>query len=352
MLERRVQKNEKEKISTKQASRMAGVSPMSSVNPSQRNGIAQIRPYLCGGMAAVAAEMATFPLDTAKTRQQLQGQVGDSRWSSLRYKGIVHTLITIGREEGLTSIYRGLSPALVRQSVYGTIKFGLYYSSKDVAKRLVRQPQKESTLVNLCCAVVAGSVSATLATPTDVIKVRMQSGNMHKGANISWSLLSVGKVVLRHEGIRGLWRGGLPTAQRAALVAGVQLPVYDATKSQMLAHGVPDGAACHMAASVLAGLSACIASNPVDVVRTRMMVQRKTLRSIRGLPVQSSYGETMPPNSYHTSSIRCGLHTARTEGVVALYKGFFPAFARMGPWNIIFFVVYEKLQHSYPYIGR
>ena len=129
-----------------------------------------------------------------------------------------HALITIGKEEGLTSIYRGLSPALVRQSVYGTIKFGLYYSSKDVAKRLVRQPQKESSLVNLCCAVVAGSVSATLATPTDVIKVRMQSGSMHKGANISWSLLSVGKVVLRHEGIRGLWRGGLPTAQRAALV--------------------------------------------------------------------------------------------------------------------------------------
>jgi len=351
-LEWRVQKNEKEEICTKQASRMAGVSPMSSVNPRQRNGIAQIRPYLCGGMAAVAAEMATFPLDTAKTRQQLQGQVGDSRWSSLRYKGIAHTLITIGKEEGLTSIYRGLSPALVRQSVYGTIKFGLYYSSKDVAKRLVRHPQKESTLVNLCCAVVAGSVSATLATPTDVIKVRMQSGSMHKGANISWSLLSVGKVVLRHEGIRGLWRGGLPTAQRAALVAGVQLPVYDATKSQMLAHGVPDGAACHMAASVLAGLSACIASNPVDVVRTRMMVQRKTLRSIRGLPVQSSYGETMPHNSYHTSSLRCGLHTARTEGLLALYKGFFPAFARMGPWNIIFFVVYEKLQHSYPYIGR
>merc|ERR1719167_1116257 len=292
-------------------------------------------------MAAVAAEMATFPLDTAKNRQQLQGQVGDSRWSSLRYKGIVHTLITIGREEGLTSIYRGLSPALVRQSVYGTIKFGLYYSSKDVAKRLVRQPQKESTLVNLCCAVVAGSVSATLATPTDVIKVRMQSGNMHKGANISWSLLSVGKVVLRHEGFRGLWRGGLPTAQRAALVAGVQLPVYDATKSQMLAHGVPDGAACHMAASVLAGLSACIASNPVDVVRTRMMVQKKIYQmNIDGAS-----------RIYHTSAVRCGMDMVQTEGVGALYKGFFPAFARMGPWNVIFFVVYEWAKTSFPYIG-
>ena len=74
--------------------------------------------------------------------------------------------------------------------------------------------------------------------------------------------------------------------------------------------------------SFLAGLSACIASNPVDVVRTRMMVQRKTARydlhhkitlafasrSSLGLPVQSSYGETIP-HTYFTSSLRCGLHT-------------------------------------------
>ena len=59
----------------KQVSGMAGVSPMSSVAPRQRHGIDHLRPYLCGGLAAVAAEMVTFPLDTAKTRQQLQGQV-------------------------------------------------------------------------------------------------------------------------------------------------------------------------------------------------------------------------------------------------------------------------------------
>ena len=60
----------------------------------------------------------------------------------------------------------------------------------------------------------------------------------------------------------------MPTAQRAALVAGVQvfnpacflgafdwvltlilqLPVYDASKAQLLAHGVKDGAGCHLAA--------------------------------------------------------------------------------------------------------
>ena len=122
----------------------------------------------------------------------------------------------------------------------------------------------------------------------------------------------------------------------------LQLPVYDASKAQLLSHGVKDGAGCHLAArcsrpqcflhlglilyflSFLAGLSACIASNPVDVVRTRMMVQRKTARyrllvpkniivflpsrSSLGLPLHSSYGETIP-HTYFTSSLRCGLHT-------------------------------------------
>lgn len=286
------------------------------------------------------AEMATFPLDTAKTRQQLQGQVGDRQWASSRYRSTLHTLLTISREEGFVSIYRGLSPALVRQGVYGTIKFGLYYSSKDLAKRLVKQPHhRESMLVNLCCAAVAGSASAALANPTDVIKVRMQSGVYPGG-----TLWSVATAIYRVEGLRGLWRGVSPTAQRAALVAGVQLPVYDSAKACLLTQGVKDGAVCHLMASVLAGLSACLASNPIDVVRTRMMVQKR--RTI----AQPSWALTQ--QTYYTSAIRCGLHTVRSEGPLALYRGFFPAFARMGPWNVIFFLVYEQLQHSYPYVGR
>lgn len=36
--------------------------------------------------------------------------------------------------------------------------------------------------------------------------------------------------------------------------------------------------------------------------------------------------------------------TVKYEGIFALYKGFIPTFVRMGPWNIIFFVIYERLK--------
>jgi solute carrier family 25 (mitochondrial carrier), member 14/30 len=38
------------------------------------------------------------------------------------------------------------------------------------------------------------------------------------------------KSMYYDEGLMGLWRGVFPTAQRAAVIAGVQLPVYDRTK--------------------------------------------------------------------------------------------------------------------------
>ncbi len=69
----------------------------------------------------------------------------------------------------------------------------------------------------------------------------------------------------------------MPTASRAALVAGVQLPVYDMTKLFMLKNGLlpGDSAWNHLFSSFCAGFCACVASSPVDVIRTRLMDQRR-----------------------------------------------------------------------------
>jgi len=226
-----------------------------------------IRPYVCGGLAAMIAETATFPMDTAKTRLQLQGK-------TVEYKGPFQTIRTVVAEEGILNLYKGLSPALFRQAVYGTIKFGLYYTAKDVYFSF-NPSRNESNLANLFCAIFAGSVSSAIANPTDVVKVRMQA----KGSQPMGSLFSVFRDIWWKEGVAGLWRGVCPTAQRSGVVAGVQLPVYDFSRNQLARKRlVPEGAFCNLTASILAGLSACVASNPIDVIRTRLMVQRKYLK--------------------------------------------------------------------------
>lgn len=65
------------------------------------------KPFLYGGLASITAECGTFPIDLTKTRLQVQGQVNDAKYKEIRYRGMMHALVRIFREEGLKALYSG-----------------------------------------------------------------------------------------------------------------------------------------------------------------------------------------------------------------------------------------------------
>lgn len=75
---------------------------------------------------------------------------------------------------------------------------------------------------------------------------------------------------------------------------------------------------CMCSSSFTCGLAGALASNPVDVVRTRMMNQRV----LSGSPM-------------YKGTLDGVMQTWKNEGFFALYKGFWPNWLRLGPWNII-----------------
>ena len=124
---------------------------------------------------------------------------------------------------------------MLRQATSRTIKFGTYYSLKKyfVEKDLLLDPAtgRERIWANILCAAAAGAISSAIANPTDVLKVRMQvhgKGSQHKGM---WACFN---DIYKYEGFKGLWRGVAPTAQRAVIIASVELPVYDFCKHQLM----------------------------------------------------------------------------------------------------------------------
>uniref|UniRef100_A0A8C3LUA3 Brain mitochondrial carrier protein 1 n=1 Tax=Chrysolophus pictus TaxID=9089 RepID=A0A8C3LUA3_CHRPC len=215
-----------------------------------------------------------------------------------------------------------IAPALLRQASYGTIKIGIYQSLKRL---FVERLEDETLLINVICGVVSGVISSALANPTDVLKIRMQAqGSLFQGGMIG-SFIDI----YQQEGTRGLWRGVVPTAQRAAIVVGVELPVYDITKKHLILSGLMgDTIFTHFVSSFTCGLAGAIASNPVDVVRTRMMNQRAIVGSVE----------------LYKGTLDGLVKTWKSEGFFALYKGFWPNWLRLGPWNIIFFITYEQLK--------
>ncbi|XP_026530522.1 brain mitochondrial carrier protein 1 isoform X1 [Notechis scutatus] len=233
-----------------------------------------------------------------------------------------HALFRISREEGILALYSGIAPALLRQASYGTIKIGIYQSLKRL---FVNRLEDETLLINVICGVISGVISSALANPTDVLKIRMQAqGSLFQGGMIG-SFIDI----YQQEGTRGLWRGVVPTAQRAAIVVGVELPVYDITKKHLILSGLMgDTILTHFISSFTCGLAGAVASNPVDVVRTRLMNQRAIVGSVE----------------LYRGTIDGLLKTWKSEGFFALYKGFWPNWLRLGPWNIIFFITYEQLK--------
>ncbi|ALC45059.1 Bmcp [Drosophila busckii] len=296
------------------------------------------RPFVYGGMASITAEFGTFPIDTTKTRLQIQGQKIDQTFSKLRYTGMTDAFVKISKEEGLRALYSGIWPAVLRQATYGTIKFGTYYTLKKLANErglLTDSDGSERVWSNILCAAGAGAISSAIANPTDVLKVRMQ---VHGKGTDQMGLMGCFKEIYKFEGMRGLWRGVGPTAQRAVVIASVELPVYDFCKLQLMS-AFGDHVANHFISSFIASLGSAVASTPIDVIRTRLMNQRHVTVLNGGITAAAA-----PTPKLYSGSIDCAVQTIRNEGVLALYKGFIPTWVRMGPWNIIFFITYEQLK--------
>lgn len=258
---------------------------------------------------------------------------------------MVDCLTKITKQEGIKALYSGICPAVLRQATYGTIKFGTYYSLKQIAISngwQIDEYGNERVFGNIICAIIAGALSSAIANPTDVLKVRMQVNG--KVAN-QGSVFKCFKDIYVNEGIQGLWRGVGPTAQRAAIIAAVELPVYDFCKESLLER-LGNTVTNHFISSFIASFGSAVASTPVDVIRTRLMNQKHQKRIIVGVAgVTPSTGVTS--QKIYNGSIDCAIQTVKHEGFRALYKGFIPTYLRMGPWNIIFFITYEQLKKLY-----
>lgn len=76
---------------------------------------------------AAFVQICTIPLDTAKVRLQLQKRaaLGDDVGAS-KYKGLLGTVATIAKEEGLLALWKGIIPGLHRQFIYGGLRISLY----------------------------------------------------------------------------------------------------------------------------------------------------------------------------------------------------------------------------------
>ncbi|XP_071960467.1 mitochondrial substrate carrier family protein ucpB-like isoform X2 [Antedon mediterranea] len=291
--------------------------------------------YVFAGSSCMTAAFVTNPVDVTKIRMQLDGELADQRgqvrtaYQNRYYKGIIRGALRIAKDEGILALYKGLTPSLIRESVYSTIRIGSYEPIKVLFG--ATNPSNTPLYKKICAGGTSGAIGSSIATPTDLIRVRLQAQG-RPGAETKYSgFISAFTHILKNEGIRGLYRGMSPTVQRAIVVTATQTAGYDHTKHTILNAGLmKEGGALHITASMIAGFMVAVTSSPVDVIKTRIMNQK-----IDGIcKDQIMYKHTLD----------CLWKILRSEGIFGLYKGFIPNWLRLGPHTIISFYLFEQFR--------
>lgn len=278
--------------------------------------------FLCSAFAACFAELCTIPLDTAKVRLQLQKKTASGDGVSVsKYRGLMGTVVTIAREEGLWALWNGVIAGLHRQCIYGGLRIGLY----DPVKTILVGGDFVGDIPlyqKIFAALLTGAIAIVVANPTDLVKVRLQAeGKLPSGVpKRYYGALDAYCTIVRQEGLGALWTGLGPNIARNAIVNAAELASYDQVKETILKiPGFTDNIFTHILAGLGAGLFAVCIGSPIDVVKSRMM-----------------------GDSAYKNTVDCFIKTLKYEGFLAFYKGFLPNFSRLGSWNVIMFLTLEQ----------
>uniref|UniRef100_A0A8D2KTL7 Solute carrier family 25 member 47 n=1 Tax=Varanus komodoensis TaxID=61221 RepID=A0A8D2KTL7_VARKO len=170
----------------KQASTHLCVTPPQPINPSGiPHGFSQV--------------VLISPAEIAKVRLQTQKEPSCVLFTRPKYRGAVHCLQMIAKEEGLRGLYKG-SLALLCRDCHSVATYFLSYSA--LRRQFTRASDLWAVLLSGGCAGVLGWATAT---PMDVIKSRMQADG--EGQRKYSGLIHCARDSIREEGVRVLFKG-------------------------------------------------------------------------------------------------------------------------------------------------
>ncbi|KAE7995718.1 hypothetical protein FH972_000488 [Carpinus fangiana] len=297
--------------------------------PQQQSPKKTIPPYMkavSGSLGGVMEACCLQPIDVIKTRLQLD--------RSGTYKGIIHCGSTISRSEGVRALWKGLTPF----ATHLTLKYTLRMWSNAMLQSAFKDSStgKLSNKARLLSGFGAGVLEAlVIVTPFEVVKIRLQQQR-----GLSPELLKYkgpvhcARMIIREEGLRGLWAGAAPTVMRNGTNQAAMFTAKNAFDVLLWKKHEGDGKVLQpwqsMISGFLAGTAGPVCTGPFDVVKTRLMAQSREggVLKYKGM-----------------------IHAIRTiyaeEGLRALWKGLLPRLMRIPPGQAIMWAVADQVTGLY-----
>lgn len=206
---------------------------------------------------------------------QLQGELQKKGATTLHYRGPLHGVGVIVKNEGIRGIYRGLGCAYIYQVMLNGCRLGFYDPMREgLAQLLFRDSKAQNLGINMFCGAASGVIGAAAGSPFFLVKTRLQSyspflpvGTQHKYKNA----LDGMRRIYGSEGVSGLYRGVGAAMIRTGFGSSVQLPTYFFAKRRLIKHaGMEEGPALHLTSSAISGFVVCCFMHPPGVYSSHL----------------------------------------------------------------------------------
>ncbi|KAG0044270.1 Mcm2-7 hexameric complex component [Gryganskiella cystojenkinii] len=353
-----------------------------------------VNDFIAGYISGVAGLIIGSPLDVLKVRLQAQGSSPSVGRSIPQNKS---TLSTMVQNEGIRSLFKGITSPIVGLAGLNSILFASYSATMRLFDTISPQPGLGSSSLAeplqplshvFTAGFVAGVACFLVSTPTELVKCRAQVMAAKLEPNASAAALSesgswkVAKDVVQRFGFRGLYQGGWVTILRDAPGYGVYFLGYEGLKRVL---EIPPGDTSGintwklLFAGGMAGTLSWASIYPLDVIKTRLQTQPHLVEAdpyhrVRTLPSTSPRVPTAttallskalsgeqqqrgslayqgsssrqghsqsPSNAPYKGMVDCAIRSYRSEGMGVFMRGATPALLRAFPVNAVTFFVYE-----------
>ncbi|EZF28893.1 mitochondrial nicotinamide adenine dinucleotide transporter [Trichophyton mentagrophytes] len=194
-------------------------------------------------------------------------------------------------------------------------------NSSLLARLQVYSTRIPQSYVTPFCGAGAGVASGIITCPLDVIKTKLQAqggflrrnGKLVQTEALYKGMIGTGRTIWRDEGLRGLYKGLGPMLLGYLPTWAVYLTIYDRARDYFYSR-TENWWLARTYASLTAGACSTIATNPIWVIKTRLMSQ-----SIR----PSNDGFHAP--WYYKNTLDAARKMYASEGIRAFYSGLTPA---------------------------
>ncbi|XP_069504648.1 electrogenic aspartate/glutamate antiporter SLC25A13, mitochondrial isoform X2 [Ambystoma mexicanum] len=169
---------------------------------------------MAGGCAGGSQVIFTNPLEIVKIRLQVAGEITT---------GPRVSALTVLRDLGFFGLYKGAKACFLRDIPFSAIYFPCYAHLKS---SFAGEDGRVSPGYLLLAGAIAGMPAASLVTPADVIKTRLQVA-ARAGQTTYTGVIDCFRKILREEGQRALWKGAGARVFRSSPQFGVTLLTYE-----------------------------------------------------------------------------------------------------------------------------